>query len=66
LAFNKEKNEESKAKPTLSNGNKVLKWTLPLSKKPHRSKDLMCLHCEDQIVSIPEYMKAYKDEVQVK
>lgn len=34
--------------------------------KKDRSKDLMCLHCKDKIVSIPEYMKANRDEVQVK
>lgn len=60
------KEMKSKANPTLSNGNKILKWKLPLSEKKHRSKDLMCLHCKDQIVSVPEYMKAHKEEVQVK
>lgn len=26
----------------------------------------MCLQCKDQILSIAEHMKAYRDEVQVK
>lgn len=57
LTFNKKVNEESKG-----NGNKALKWRLPLLKKKHTAKDFTSLHCKDQIVSI----QANRGKVRVK